>query len=216
MKRTAAVLSLTLAMLAGCDGTDTAAPSDASPSPVGSVATTPAPGPEATPSAEATPTPEPSTSPDSMAVKNMAAWTLTTAGWGPVRTGAPVPSDLRGQIEPRWECIGPKILDAPGGTPQMEVFAGAEGGEPVTALHIVNPAIATASGIRVGDSLSELQQTYPGLEPFPNQQVEAYVISSEAYSMFFEMDENSPTVRHISVQPSDAFYAFSFQVCGAP
>ena len=43
-----------------------------------------------------------------------------------------------------------------------------------------------------------------------------YVVSSEPYSLFFEIDADSPTIKHISVQPADNFYTFSFQICRAP
>lgn len=207
MKRILAVLALALVGLAGCAGPETAEPPQTTPTPV----STPSPSPEVTSPAGVTP----SASAD--AVANMAQWTLSTAGWGPVRIGSPIPSSLAGQTEPGWECIGPKILDAPGGTEQMEVFAGADDTEPIFALHILNPAITTDSGMRVGDSTSKLQQTFPGIAPLPDQSVEVYAAAEQPpYAMFFEIDENSSTITHISVQRMEDFFPFTFQVCGSP
>lgn len=198
MKRTLAVLALALVTCAGCAPSETAAPSV----PEGESVTT---SPSGLPESTASP------------ASDMAQWTLAMDGWGPVMIGSPIPSSLADQTKPGWECIGPKILDAPNGDEQMEVFAGADGTGPITALHISNPAIETYAGIKVGDSVSRLQRDFPGIMPLQGQPVEVYEFAgTPPYSLFLEIDPNTSTISHISVQKVEDFFPFTYQVCGAP
>ncbi|MDO5498359.1 MAG: hypothetical protein Q4F67_01610, partial [Propionibacteriaceae bacterium] len=150
---------------------------------------------------------------------DMREWTLTTAGWGPVSLGSPLPEALRGQLKPSWECIGPIIKDHQGNE-RMEFFTGQpDGSGRINTLHIVSPDIATRSGIRQGDSLAKLQQAYPNLERFESnadRPGDVHVLRDGANGLFFEMEPETNTVEHISVQPMSAFYPFRFQICGSP
>ncbi|WP_432560405.1 hypothetical protein [Granulicoccus sp. GXG6511] len=148
----------------------------------------------------------------------MNSWTLTTAGWGPVRIGSPLPANLRGQLKPSWECIGPIIKDRQGNE-RMEFFTGqADGSGRINTLHSVSPSVSTRSGIKQGDSLAKVKQVYPKLEQFrgtESQTGEVYVLRDGAVGLFFELTP-SGVVEHISVQPIAQFYAFQLQVCGGP
>lgn len=148
----------------------------------------------------------------------MSAWTLTTAGWGPVRVGSPLPANLRGQLKPSWECIGPIIKDRQGNE-RMEFFTGqADGSGRINTLHIVSPAVSTRSGIKQGDSLAKVKQTYPKLELFRAEEGQAgdvHVLRDGSVGLFFELT-SAGVVEHISVQPIASFYPFQLQICGGP
>ncbi|WP_425308939.1 hypothetical protein AADG42_09295 [Ammonicoccus fulvus] len=149
----------------------------------------------------------------------MADWTLTTAGWGPVRMGSPLPPNLRGQLKPAWECIGPIIQDS-SGNDRMEFWTGQpDGSGNITTLHIVDPAVSTRAGIRPGDSLEKVKRTYPSATQFraaTDMTGDVYVLADDATGLFFEIKRGATTVEHISVQRIDSFSAFQVQICGGP
>lgn len=149
----------------------------------------------------------------------MADWTMTTAGWGPVRIGSPVPTDLTSQVKAAWECIGPKITDALG-TEKMEFFTGQpDGTGPINTLHIIDKTISTQAGIRPGAPLIDLLTTYPHTERFraPNDGTgDVYVLKDGEVGLFFEISRDDRVVEHISVQRIADFTPFQMQVCGAP
>lgn len=202
----------------------------------GPVASSSAPDPARTPATESVPpssppqvplTTEPAPSATSVSTPpeqsaDMDEWTLTTAGWGPVRMGSTLPGNLRGQLKPSWECVGPIIKDRQG-TERMEFFTGRpEGSGRINTLHIVSPDVATRSGIRRGDSLTTLKRTYPKLQLFRAKDGvggltgDVYILPDDEMGLFFEMQPGSGTVEHISVQQNTSFYPFQLQICGAP
>lgn len=229
-------LALTLSGL-GCAGTGEqvrTAPSEPLPATVQTETPSPSPAEEVSPSAAVTTgasatagvpaastspaaSPEPAAS-TTVASADMSEWTLTTAGWGPVRLGSPLPANLRGQLTPSWECVGPIIKDKRGNE-LMEFWdkAEADGSGNITVLHIVSPSVSTRSGIKQGDTLAKVKQTYPKLERFHWKQdyvEEIHVLRDDATGLFFEVTDG--VVEHISVQPISKFYPFELQICGSP
>lgn len=101
----------------------------------------------------------------------------------------------------------------------MEFFSGQLNGSGIiNTLHIVSPQVSTRAGIRPGDSLAKLQQTYPKLERFRADQAsggEVYILRDGSRGLFFEMTANAK-IEHISVQPIAEFYPFRMQICGGP
>ena len=115
--------------------------------------------------------------------------------------------------------MGPKIKDRQGNE-RMEFFTGQpDGTGRINTLHIVRPKVSTRAGIRQGDSLAKVKQTYPKLELFrakTDATGDVYVLRDDSRGLFFEMDRANGTVEHISAQGVSDFYPFQMQICGGP
>lgn len=184
-------------VVTGCGAPDEPA---ASPSPSSSL-TTPSPGPTSGPTPG--PTPSPAATVDRPPVD---ALVLRTSGLGPltigvapetnpgaamilfdpdVCAGVAEASDPRGPG--RWVAAYPPFVDADGNErPQFWVDANEADG--VYWIDVVDPAISTTTGIRVGSTLAELQAAYPGLvEGTPGPASQPWWVADDAGILVFEV-----------------------------
>jgi hypothetical protein len=122
-------------------------------------------------------------------------WTITESGWGPIRAGMSV-ADVRvalgGQLpEPvNRECDHLRPPMAPAGLLIMTV------GDQVARVEMSDTTVATAAGVRVGDSEARAKALYPGrVQTTPHKYVDGHYLvvrrgagADSGYRLVFETD----------------------------
>jgi len=129
-----------------------------------------------------------------------AAWTVTEAGWGPVRAGmrtADARAALGGALpEPRnHECDHVRPPAAPAGVLLMVVR-----GE-IARVEVRDTTVSTAAGARVGDSEARVEALYPGrMRRSPHKYVDGHYLvvrrgagPDSLYRLVFETDGRQVT-----------------------
>lgn len=147
-------------------------------------------------------------------------WTLTTAGWGPVRMDEPIPRKVRTAFTPEWECLGP-IFEQDGEEIVMVFTTNTERSGRIEMIALWSEASSTKSGLRIGDPPSKVDELYPeakkrtSYEHHVHGSTTVYELNDGYYSMFFEVD--SEQVRQISTQISEEFHPMGrIGPCGGP
>jgi hypothetical protein len=122
-------------------------------------------------------------------------WTVSEAGWGPIRAGMSV-ADARtvfgGQLpEPgNRECDHVRLPAGPPGVLLMAV-----GGQ-IARVEVSDTTVATAAGARVGDTEARINALYPGrVQTGPHKYVDGHYLvvrrgtgADSAYRLVFETD----------------------------
>jgi hypothetical protein len=166
-------------------------------------------------SSPATPTPTPTAEPEPTVDPHPAAADLviSTAGLGPLTVGAEPPETNPGSAMLEWDedfCAGAVEGDAePGrwvaagyepdvsayGEP-VRTFAVAADDQGVHRIDVLGAAPATAAGIRVGSSLTDLQAAYPELEgPFPGPVSQVWTWGDDDGTVAFETQGDAGGLR---------------------
>lgn len=194
----------------------------ASPAASGGVAPSQATTPSVTQSSTPSVTPSASPSAASTDPGQWRSWRLTTAGWGPVKIGQPVPEALRSSFTPAWECMGP-MFKAEGKDVVMVFTSNGQLSGSVTTISIQSTATSTQSGLTLGDSTKKMFQFFPdiyGHEPYHHPATGRSwgvdQLGDGPWSIYFESD--AEVIKHISVQADDKGFQpiGAIGPCGAP
>lgn len=217
MPRAHAPLSVVLlcAVLAGCTGTTPTPSSTAeTPSPPATDVASPTPDPDPT-TAEPTAEPTPSeTRPDPGDL------VTSTSGLGPLTIGLPPAtnpgaamiafdpeycySEEMGLTEGnlgRWASTYDTIVDAYGS--EQPLFRLAADDAAVLWIDVVDPAVPTTEGIRVGSTLEELQAAYPELVAgTPGPVSEVWWVADDAGTLVFETQDDTTGLQPPGTPPT--------------
>lgn len=196
--------SVLVLLLAACGGTDPGSEETGGGEPESPSVSSPA-TPTPTPTAE----PEPTSDPHPVA----ADLVISTAGLGPLTVGTEPPETNPGSAMLEWDedfCAGAVEGDAePGrwvasgyepdvsayGEP-VRTFAVAADDEGVHRIDVLGVAPATAAGIRVGSSLTDLQAAYPELEgPFAGPVSQVWTWGDDEGTVAFETQGDAGGLR---------------------
>jgi len=212
---TLAAAAVSLALLTGCAG------------PVGEPAETTTPPVAETPTATATATasPEPSTSATAEPEADDRP-VISTAGFGDVKLGAPVPDGLDYATWDPDYCGDTGAFIKAGTTRDDEydyVIGTGKVNSPksdVVGIIMLGKKFKTPSGVHVGQSFETVEATLPQMKRYKNgyEQSKLYIVKDDLGQLTFEFAEGELKVITSlanSVEPFQIWYSDAAAICGA-